>query len=51
MIPSIERRGRLSPTLAAGSRAIGSPARAVPRTPAVAVVNARVMPVERNHKE
>ena len=51
MIPSIERRGGPSPMLLpVVSRAIGRPARAVPRIPMGAIVNARATPVERNRK-
>jgi hypothetical protein len=50
MIPSIERRGGPSPMLPVVSRAIGRLARAVPRIPVGATVNARATPVERNRK-
>ena len=50
MIPPIERRGRLSPTLPVDSRTIGKLARAVPRTHMVAIVNAWRAPVDRNRK-
>ena len=50
MIPPIQRGGALSPMLSVDARAIGKLARAVPRTHAVVIVNARVTPVERNRK-
>jgi hypothetical protein len=51
MIPPIERRRSPLWMLPVDARAIGKLARAVPRTHTVAVVNARVTPVERNRRE
>jgi len=50
MIPRIERRGGLSPMRPVASRAIGELAGAVPRTHAIAIVDAWATSVERNRK-